>query len=164
LSPLPQLHPLRLLPGLQLVWLTDDIAIGGTQRRIAWHTCARAGIDTVLDLRDDAKNDATLLSKLGIEYARVPIPEGEAPTLEQLQIMAAWIGSKLRQNRKALIHCAHGMGRSATVACATLVALGFSLPHAYDFLPRAEPRTALSQQQARTLESFANKARLEKAA
>jgi protein-tyrosine phosphatase len=69
--------------------------------------------------------------------------------------MVAWVRHQMNARRPVLVHCRKGAGRSAMVACATLVALGYPLDVAYHRLRQVRPAVALSSGQAKALESLA---------
>ncbi len=66
----------------------------------------------------------------------------------------AWSVKPIEERRKVLVHCRMGLGRSAMVACATLIALGFPLDVAYPMLRKVRPNVQLSPVQVNALESL----------
>jgi len=97
----------RLLTGAQPT--TDEyVALAGM------------GVTTVIDLRTGATNDpqsddAAFLKTLGIEYVSLPLTDGHAPSPELLDDVFAAID---RSPGRVYLHCAAGVGRTASVEMA----------------------------------------------
>ncbi|MFC2165849.1 tyrosine-protein phosphatase [Acidobacteriota bacterium] len=69
------------------------------------------GIRTVIDLRiekDKAQIEKGLLKTIGVKH--VHIPSGQIPTMEAVEAFIKIMDDP--QNRPALIHCIHGVGRT----------------------------------------------------
>jgi atypical dual specificity phosphatase len=139
----------------QLYWLTDDIAISREPAPGDIAPMQRAGVRCVVDMRLEAEDRRELFDKQGLRYLRVPIAEGAAPTVDHLRLITDWIVERLQNEGPVLVHCREGRGRSALVACATLVKRGAPLFDAYQALRRARPETVLNDEQAEALKSFA---------
>ena len=61
-----------------------------------------------------------------IKTAHVPILDGEPPSDVQFSEAVQWIARWHGEGRPALIHCAQGHGRTATISAAALVRLGLA--------------------------------------
>ena len=59
--------------------------------------------------------------KRGVEVLHSPIEDFTAPSLDQLLEILQWIGARVREGKRVLIHCMGGLGRSGTVAVAWLM-------------------------------------------
>lgn len=68
--------------------------------------------------------ESSALNRAGLEGLHLPVFDGEAPTPEQLESALAFIGRHRGEGGGVLVHCAAGIGRSATVACAVLIEEG----------------------------------------
>ncbi|CAD5244759.1 protein-tyrosine phosphatase family protein [Thermococcus camini] len=67
----------------------------------------------------------------GVEVFHSPIQDFSAPGLNQLLGILRWIEAKTLENKKVLIHCLGGCGRSGTIATAWLMySKGLSLEKA----------------------------------
>lgn len=78
-------------------------------------------IGAVLDVT--AEFDGLDWSLLGenIRYLNIPVLDHRSPTPEQLQRALNWIDNQQRNDRKVLVHCALGRGRSVLVVAAYLL-------------------------------------------
>ncbi|WP_297069789.1 dual specificity protein phosphatase family protein [Thermococcus sp.] len=59
--------------------------------------------------------------KRGVKVLHSPIEDFTAPSLGQLLEILQWIGARVREGKRVLIHCMGGLGRSGTVAVAWLM-------------------------------------------
>lgn len=110
---------------LDLSWITETLAIGGCFDCAASERLAREhGIGGVVDLRQEACDDVARLALHGIEHLHLPTEDHGPVTLEHLRAGVAFAGRVLDAGRRVLVHCQHGIGRSAVLALCVLVARG----------------------------------------
>jgi hypothetical protein len=69
---------------------------------------------------------ASCLRAASVAYLNIPAWDGTPPTVAQIQAACVWGASLHRAGHRVLVHCAFGIGRSATMGCALLVALGIA--------------------------------------
>ena len=155
LQPVTDLIARLRRPRHQLYWLTDDIAISRLPDPGDLRSMHRAGVRCVVDVRLETEDRRALFDRAGLRYLQVPIAEGSAPTIAHLRLVTDWIVERLANEGPVLVHCREGRGRSALVACATLVKRGAPLFEAYQALRRARPETVLNDEQAEALRRFA---------
>ncbi len=134
-----------------LCWITDDIAIGGASAGNKRRVLRDLGVHTLLDLRTRDEGGGRDHESRDLVYRWFPIDDFAAPAPIDLLEVSAWVSDRLRSG-KALINCREGRGRSALVACATLMRLGHSIDGAYQVVRRGQPQVALSGDQVRALE------------
>jgi protein tyrosine phosphatase (PTP) superfamily phosphohydrolase (DUF442 family) len=108
-----------------LHWLTDEMAIGGCFPIARARDLATLGIKAVVDLRAEERDDEAALRAAGIELLHLPSPDMEPARLEQLDQGVAFVRDQLARGGKVLIHCQHGIGRSALLALCALVDEGW---------------------------------------
>ena len=108
-------------------WLTPALAVGGRfgLEQVA-PLAADHGIGHVVDLRLEACDDETMLVAHGIELLHLPTEDVCAIEDAMLQQGVSWVNSRLESGGRVLVHCEHGIGRSALLALCVLVARGDS--------------------------------------
>jgi hypothetical protein len=110
---------------LNLDWLTEDLAIGGSFPPEATPRLAREyEITRVVDLRDEDCDEIVSLRRHGIRHLHLPTPDARAISPADIARGVAWVARAIAARRKVLIHCQHGIGRSALLAMCVLVDAG----------------------------------------
>jgi hypothetical protein len=122
---------------LDFHWLTDDVAVGGCFPMDRAAALADVhGFRAVVDLRAEDRDDEAILRDAGIELLHLPTADLDAARLEHLDRGVGFVRDQLARGRKVLIHCHHGIGRSALLALCVLVDQGWrpldALAHAKD--------------------------------
>ena len=131
-----------------LHWLTNDLALGGCfpQER-AQDLAERHNISAVVDLRGEDCDDHELLRSAGITFLHLPTPDMDSARLEMLEEGVAFVGKSIARGEKVLIHCQHGIGRSALLALCVLVDQGFEPLQALELAKDKRPVVSPSQRQ-----------------
>ena len=115
-------------PPLDLSWITPELAVGA--RVAPEHVPALARehrVGAVVDLRTEECDDAALLRSHGIAaFLHLPTVDRCGVTLAMLRDGVAFVARQLDAGTRALIHCQHGIGRSAILALCVLVARGLA--------------------------------------
>lgn len=129
-------------------WLTEHVAVGGCfPNARAAELAERHGIRAVVDLRAEQCDDERALHAAGIDFLHLPTPDLEPASHEHLEIGVAFVRDHVQRGDRILIHCQHGIGRSALLALCVLVDQGWqpldALTHAKDRRERVSP--SLSQ-------------------
>jgi predicted protein tyrosine phosphatase len=119
-------------------WLTEHVAVGACfpmehARRLA----EEHGVRAIVDLRQEDCDDEERLHAAGIDFLHLPTPDLEPASMEMLQQGVEFARRHIDADEPVLIHCQHGIGRSALLALCVLVDLGW------------EPLDALSHAKAR---------------
>jgi protein-tyrosine phosphatase len=134
-------------------WITEQLALGGRFHDDAAEQLAcEHRIAAVVDLRDEACDDEYVLRRHGIELLHLPTRDRCGVALAMLDEGVAFTRDHLDAGRRVLIHCEHGIGRSATLALCVLVESGFSPLEA---LAPAKDRRALVSPSPPQYESWA---------
>jgi protein-tyrosine phosphatase len=147
----------------RFVWITPELAIGPALPPDRFRLLTKAGIGSVVDVRSEASDDEAALARHNIAFLHVAVDDRDAPSQEQLDAATDWTLAEIAASRKVYIHCRSGIGRSPSVACAVLVAIGYPLADAYQIIRRERPWATFSESQRAALEEFERR-RHEKAA
>lgn len=124
-----------------LTWITDHLAVGGRfPSERAEHLAQEFRIAAVVDLRSEDRDDEVLLKRHGIAFLHLPTDDHGAITPRMIEDGVAFAGAYLDRGARVLVHCEHGIGRSATLALCIMVERGFA---PLDALELAKDRRAL---------------------
>lgn len=108
-----------------LSWITSHLAVGGSFPSDRAEELARAhGIRAVVDLRAERRDDEALLVSHGVSFLHLPTEDHCAVRADMLTEGVAFASRHLDRDERVLIHCEHGIGRSATLALCVLVSRG----------------------------------------
>ena len=158
-SALGSLPLLRRFRPYRLYWLTPRLAIAREPKAKHWRKIKAAGIEAVLDLREEACGAVERATAKGITYLWSPIKEYTAPTETDLERAATWVRDRLREDRTVMVHCRAGLGRSPLIASAALILDGVPLAVVQEALRRCRPTAILTESQAALLRGFAERHR-----
>ncbi len=89
-----------------------------------------------------------ILNEYGIELKHYPIEDFGAPSLEGIIECVEWIEKKLKENKKVLVHCVAGQGRTGTIiACFLVKEMGVSSEEAINHVRSIRPGSVRSRSQ-----------------
>lgn len=111
---------------MNLTWITPALAIGGSLRDAEAARLAETGVGAVVDLRSEAVDERSLLEAQGIAFLHLPTDDHAVVTPAHLDEGVAFVAAQREAGRRVLIHCEHGIGRSATLALAAMVEAGLA--------------------------------------
>lgn len=110
---------------LNLSWITDELAIGGSFSCDLVDLLAREHrIGAIVDLREEACDDVALLATHHIDFLHLPTPDNHGVSASMLREGVAFVSRHVRARRRVLVHCEHGIGRSALLGLCVLVEHG----------------------------------------
>lgn len=136
-------------------WITSDIAVWAAGENRSWRRLRDAGVGSALDLRTaDERGNGEELAPPGLVVRRFPIDDYEAPSVRELVEISDWVIGQIAAGSRVVIGCREGRSRSALVACATLIRLGYPAAAAYRLVRAVQPRIALSDSQVAALEQL----------
>ena len=112
---------------MNLSWITPTLAVGGRLTDAELERLRKdQAIAAVVDLRSEALDDVEILRRQDIAFLHLPIEDHAAVPPIVLDTGVAFLSRHVTAGYRALVHCEHGIGRSATLALAVLVEQGFS--------------------------------------
>ena len=112
----------------RLEWVTDDLAVGYAPMSYAdLDEIKKRGVDAIVNLCAEYCDLHEIEAKTGFEVYYLPIPDENAPDMEDLEKALEWLDDAIHMGKKILIHCRFGIGRTGTFVTAYLVRKGFSL-------------------------------------
>jgi protein-tyrosine phosphatase len=139
---------------LNMSWITPHLAVGGRIHPEDIKELAAAGVTHVVDTRSEYCDDAGALAKEHIGFLHLPTDDMRPLTIEQMLHGAQWVQERMEQGGRVLIHCEHGVGRSALLTSAVLVYEGM---HAYDAMHLVQEKrwqAAPNHRQVKRLREF----------
>ncbi len=108
-----------------LTWLTDHLAVGGSFPVHRAEELARVhGVRAVVDLRTEACDDEAVLRRHNLTFLHLPTEDHGAVSPGMLSEGVEFVNRHLDRGERVLVHCEHGIGRSATLALCVLVSRG----------------------------------------
>lgn len=110
--------------------ITPRLAVGGAFHTRQIKDLTLRGVTAVVDCRLEAQDNPQALAQAGIQFLHVPTLDRHGFSSTQLQEGVEWILDHISNGGRAFLHCEHGVGRGPLMACAALVAQGYSAPEA----------------------------------
>ena len=108
-----------------LSWITDRLAVGGSfPGPRAADLAHRHRIRAIVDLRIEACDGAQEVERHGMAFLHLPTEDHCAVTAAMLDEGVAFANRHMDRGERVLVHCEHGIGRSATLALSVLVSRG----------------------------------------
>jgi hypothetical protein len=106
-------------------WVLPSLAIGarfppGVGLRLA----RECGVGAVIDVRLEESDRPEELSACGLDFLHLPTEDACAVSQDMLDAGVAFAREAEDAGRKLLVHCQHGIGRSALVSLCVLVDRG----------------------------------------
>jgi protein-tyrosine phosphatase len=141
---------------LNMSWITDHLAVGGRIRPQDIKAVARVGVTDVVDTRAEHRDDIQALAKEHIDFLYLPTPDTRPLTVGQMMEGSKWVQERMQQGRRVLVHCEHGVGRSALLACAVLVYGGMDANDALHLVQEKRWQAAPNHAQVVRLREFAS--------
>jgi protein-tyrosine phosphatase/membrane-associated phospholipid phosphatase len=135
--------------------LTPRIWIGGVLSRGEAAAAVREGVTAVLDLTAEFSESAPFR---GVNYRNIPVLDLTAPTVDQLEEMAAFIEAESSKGI-VYVHCKIGYSRTAAAAIAYLLRTGKvrTIAEAVQRLRQVRPTIAIRPEVMTALNEFASK-------
>lgn len=87
-------------------------------------------IEDIIDLRAESNDDEQKAPEFGIKVWKIPVVDGDAPSIDQGDTFISILRRLLEENRPALIHCEHGHGRTSTFCVLAQLVMGMGFEDA----------------------------------
>ncbi len=111
-----------------ITWITPNIAVGPAPMSFAQLDAIKAqGIDALVNLCAEFSDLHELETSAGFEVYYLPVWDEDVPTIEDMEAALAWLDEALYLDKKVMIHCRHGMGRTGTFVTAYIIRRGLGL-------------------------------------
>jgi hypothetical protein len=131
-----------------LDWLTEDLAVGGSfPPGCAARLAHRHGVGAVIDVRVERCDEPQELAACGMSFLHLPTEDLCGVSQAMLDDGVAFARQARAERRRLLIHCQHGIGRSAVVALCVLVDRGLPPLDALTLAKDAREQVSPSQAQ-----------------
>ena len=109
-------------------WLTSQLACGSAPMSYDDLDLIKGqGINAIVNLCGEFCDLHQIEKESGFEVYYLPIPDESAPDMELMDKALDWLDEALYLQKKVLIHCRHGLGRTGTFVSAYLLRRGFGL-------------------------------------
>ncbi len=129
-------------------WLHDDLCIGGSfPAGVAVRIAQEFGVGAVVDVRLEDCDPAEELLASGMTFLHLPTADTCAVSEEMLEEGVEFARRAAAAGSKLLIHCQHGIGRSALVALCVLVDRGHAPLQALSLAKDAREKISPSRSQ-----------------
>ena len=142
----------------EMTWITSQLAVGYAPMSYAELDSIREqGIDAIVNLCGEFCDLHEIEEGSGFEVYYLPVHDDCAPDLELLEKALAWMDEAFYLDKKVLVHCRHGHGRTGTFVSAYLLRRGLGLKVTEKSL-KCTGAGPTSYQQWRLLKKYGKKA------
>ncbi len=112
-------------PTYPLSWVTKNLAVGHAPMSYAELLSLREqGIKAIMNLSIELEELVSIEKQEGFEVYFLPIADEKVPGQEELEKALDWLDEAIYLQKKVLIHCRHGIGRTGTVVFSYLLRKG----------------------------------------
>jgi protein tyrosine phosphatase (PTP) superfamily phosphohydrolase (DUF442 family) len=135
-------------------WIAPGLALGGCVDGHPPEALAAYGVGAVIDLRAEACDDPAALEACGLKFLHLPTPDLQPVPPAMLEAGVAFAEQMEAQDRALLIHCQHGIGRSALLALCVMVDRGWAPAEALSQAKQVRAQLSPSPSQYRAWASW----------
>jgi atypical dual specificity phosphatase len=113
------------------------------------------GIKAIVSLLN-IPSDASIYESAGFDFLCLPVPDGGAPTLDQMSAFVRFVDAHRATQRAVAVHCQAGLGRTGTMLAAYLIAQGETAGGAIQRVRSIESGAIETPAQIHFLQEFAH--------
>ena len=114
-------------------WMDENLAMAPMPSEDQIEVLAKTFKAVVILVEDwQLEYNPRVWSIFGTDVLHLPIPDFGTPSLDELCNAVEWINRAIATDKKILVHCIAGRGRSGTVAAAYLISTGFGVDEAIE--------------------------------
>jgi len=114
---------------------------------------ADEGVDLVISLTTTAISEESIREH-GMEARHIPVPDGTAPTPEQIDTFVALVDEARAKDENVAVHCLAGKGRTGTMLAAWLIYGGQSAEEAIAEIRELRPGSIETVSQEEALQAY----------
>jgi predicted protein tyrosine phosphatase len=150
---------------IDLHFIAPGLAVGGRfSTEAAAALASEHHIARVVDVRVEACDDEAVLRTHGMRLLHLPTEDTRAISQARIRDGVVFVNEGLDRGEGVLVHCQHGVGRSALLALCALVARGEAPLAALERAKRARPVISPSPDQLTAFATFAAQVKAERGA
>lgn len=112
----------------ELTWVTNQLAVGHAPMSYEeLDSIKEKGIGAIVNLCAEFSDLHEIEEQAGFEVYYLPIHDECIPEMEDMEKALQWFDEAVYLNKKILVHCRHGIGRTGTFVSAYLLRRGLGL-------------------------------------
>jgi pyruvate,water dikinase len=107
-------------------WVTDQLAVGHAPMSYEdLQSIKRQGLDAIVNLCAEYRDLYDIEKDYGFDVFYLPVPDDQAPDMGEMDKALAWLDEAIYLEKKVLIHCRLGIGRTGTFLRSYFIRRGF---------------------------------------
>jgi pyruvate, water dikinase len=107
-------------------WVTDQLAVGHAPMSYEdLQSIKRQGLDAIVNLCAEYRDLYDIEKDYGFDVFYLPVPDDKAPDMDEMDKALAWLDEAIFLEKKVLIHCRLGIGRTGTFLRSYFIRRGF---------------------------------------
>ena len=111
-----------------LTWVTSQLAVGHAPMSYEeLHSIREQSIDGIVNLCGEYCDLHQIQKDFGFEVYYLPVQDNEAPSLQEVEKALQWLDEAIYLEKKILVHCHFGIGRTGTFVTSYLLRRGFTM-------------------------------------